>query len=401
MKLNYQHLFILLTTLSITHPCSSARIKDITSIAGVRDNQLVGYGLVVGLDGTGDKTSQTPFTTQTFKNMLLQFGIKIPNALNFETKNVATVALSADLTPFAKIGQRIDVTVASIGNATSLRGGELLMTPLRGADNQVYAMAQGSVVVSGFGAQGADGSKVTVNSTSSGRIPNGATIEKTIYEPFAQNGIITFQLDEPDFSTAQKVANTINANFKKNVAKAMDATAIAVNLNPYVPISDENFRMAGAVSKDDMDDPRAGAANRPERLSLFIPYITKIENLMLDPEHVRARIIVNSRTGTIVMDENVMINPVAVSHGNLSVVVSEKPFVSQPNALASGSTVTGSASDININQSQNRAFVFSTGTSLSDLVDEINRVGAAPGDLISILEAIKAAGALHADLQVI
>ena len=401
MKLHYQHLIVLLSALTMTHPCSSARIKDITSIAGVRDNQLVGYGLVVGLDGTGDKTSQTPFTTQTFKNMLLQFGIKIPNALNFETKNIAAVALSADLTPFAKIGQRIDVTVASIGNATSIRGGELLMTPLRGADNQVYAIAQGSVVVSGFGAQGADGSKVTVNSTSSGRIPNGATIEKTIYEPFAQNGIITFQLDEPDFSTAQKVANTINANFKKNVAKAMDATAIAVNLNPYVPISNDNFRMAGVPSKDDMDDPRAGAANRPERLSLFIPYITKIENLMLDPEHVRARIIVNSRTGTIVMDENVMINPVAVSHGNLSVVVSEKPYVSQPNALASGTTVTGSASDISVNQSQNRAFVFSTGTSLSDLVDEINRVGAAPGDLISILEAVKAAGALHADLQVI
>ncbi len=397
--------------LSIVFLCSclvmqinpAARIKDITSMAGVRDNQLVGYGLVVGLDGTGDKTAQAPFTQQTFKNMLLQFGIKIPNAVSFETKNVATVAISAKLIPFAKIGQRIDVTVASIGNATSLRGGELLMTPLRGADNQVYAIAQGSVVVSGFGAQGADGSKVTVNSTSSGRIPNGATVERTLDVPFAQNGIVTFELDEPDFSTAEKMAKVINANFNTNIAKAMDATSVTVNLNGFVPVAYQprKPRPQESMFKDDIDDDRDNLSNRPERLSAFIPYISKIENLLLDPEHVGARIIVNSRTGTIVMDENIMIDSVAVSHGNLSVVVSEKPFVSQPNALASGSTVSGTASDININQSQNRAFLLSTGTSLKDLVDEINRVGTAPGDLISILEAIKAAGALHADLQVI
>lgn len=380
---------------------TAARIKDITSMAGVRDNQLVGYGLVVGLDGTGDKTAQAPFTQQTFKNMLLQFGIKIPNAVSFETKNVATVAISAKLIPFAKIGQRIDVTVSSVGNATSLRGGELLMTPLRGADNQVYAIAQGSVVVSGFGAQGADGSKVTVNSTSSGRIPNGATVERTLDMPFAQNGIITFELDEPDFSTAEKMAKVINASFNHDIAKAMDATAVTVNLNSFVPVTYEARRQAGPSFKDDIDDDRNNVNNRPERLSAFIPYISKIENLLLDPEHVGARIIVNSRTGTIVMDENVVIDSVAVSHGNLSVVVSEKPFVSQPNALASGSTVSGTASDININQSQNRAFLLKTGTSLKDLVDEINRVGTAPGDLISILEAIKASGALHADLEVI
>lgn len=397
-KLRLSIVFICSCLLVQANP--AARIKDITSMAGVRDNQLVGYGLVVGLDGTGDKTAQAPFTQQTFKNMLLQFGIKIPSAVSFETKNVATVAISAKLVPFMKVGQRIDVTVSSIGNATSLRGGELLMTPLRGADNQVYAMAQGSVVVSGFGAQGSDGSKVTVNSTSSGRIPNGATVERTINIPFAQNGIITFELDEPDFSTAEKVAKVINANFNHSIAKAMDASAITVNLNSFVPVAYE-ARSQAAPFKDDMDDTRNDVRNRPDRMSAFIPYISKIENLLLDPEHVRARIIVNSRTGTIVMDENVMIDPVAVSHGNLSVVVSEKPFVSQPNALASGSTVSGTASDININQSQNRAFVFSTGTSLKDLVDEINRVGAAPGDLISILEAIKAAGALHADLQVI
>lgn len=378
----------------------AARIKDITNMAGVRDNQLVGYGLVVGLDGTGDKTALAPFTQQTFKNMLLQFGIKIPNSVSFETKNVATVAISAVLTPFSKIGQRIDVMVSSIGNASSLRGGELLMTPLRGADNQVYAMAQGSVVVSGFGAQGADGSKVMVNSTSSGRIPNGATIERTINEPFAQDGIVTFELMQADFSTAQKVANVINASFNRNIAKAMDASAITVNLNSYVPMTFAD-RVSQSRFKDDMDDPRNDPSNRPDRMSAFIPYISKIENLMLDPDRIRARIIVNSRTGTIVMDENVVIQPVAVSHGNLSVVVSEKPFVSQPNALASGSTVAGTASDININQSPGRAFLLTPGTTLRELVDEINRVGVAPGDLISILEAIKAAGALNADLQVI
>lgn len=385
----------------VTQIDTAARIKDITSMAGVRDNQLVGYGLVVGLDGTGDKTAQAPFTQQTFKNMLLQFGIKIPNAVNFETKNVATVAISAKLIPFAKIGQRIDVTVASIGNATSLRGGELLMAPLRGADNQVYAMAQGSVVVSGFGAQGADGSKVTVNSTSSGRIPNGATVERTIEVPFAHNGIVTFELDEPDFSTAEKMAKVINANFNHSIAKAMDATSVTVNLNSFVPVAYAPRPQTNPMFKDDIDDDRNNMNDRPDRLSAFIPYISRIENLLLDPEHVGARIIVNSRTGTIVMDENVVIDAVAVSHGNLSVVVSEKPFVSQPNALASGTTVAGTASDININQSQNRAFLLSTGTTLKDLVDEINRVGTAPGDLISILEAIKAAGALHADLQVI
>lgn len=387
-----------LAALLYTEVNPAARIKDITNIAGVRHNQLVGYGLVVGLDGTGDKTSQAPFTQQTFKNMLIQFGIKIPNSVSFETKNVATVAISANLSPFAKLGQKFDVTVASIGNATSLRGGELLMTPLRGADNQVYAMAQGSVVVSGFGAQGADGSKVTVNSTSSGRIPNGATVERTIYSPFAQNGIVTFELTEEDFTTAEKVADVINANFSKPIAKPIDGATIKVDLTPYVPVS-KNETYHGY--KDEMYDPRMDPENRPERLSAFIPYISKIENLMLDPDHSRARIIVNSRTGTIVMDENVTITSVAVSHGNLSVVVSEKPFVSQPNALASGSTVAGTASDININQSPSRTFLLNTGVSLRDLVNEINRVGAAPGDLISILEAVKAAGALQADLQVI
>ena len=388
---------LLILMMAAINVCHAVRIKDLTSVEGVRDNQLVGYGLIVGLDGTGDRTGSSPYTQQTFRNMLVQFGIKIPKDMAFELKNVAAVAVSAKLPPFAKAGQTIDVTISSIGNATSLRGGELLMAPLRGADNQIYAIAQGSVVVSGFGAQGSDGSKVTVNSTSSGRIPNGATVESTIIPPFAKNGIVTFQLSEPDFTTAVKIAKVINDKYHDNIAKTADASAINVNLRGYVSptyrrsmVRDYKGEAMGLTSTTEVVD-----------LGPYVKYISDIENLTLDPATGRARIIVNSRTGTIVIDENVMISSVAVSHGNLSVVVSERPFVSQPGALSSGSTVVGKASDINVNQTQNRAFVLSTGTSLKDLVDEINRVGAAPGDIIAILEAVKAAGALHADLEVI
>lgn len=373
---------------------ATSRIKDLVDIAGVRENQIVGYGLVVGLDGTGDKISQSPFTQQSFRNMLVQFGIRLPQSLNFDLKNVAAVAVSAKLPPFAKLGQNIDVNVSSLGNATSLRGGELLMTELRGADNQVYAVAQGSVVVSGFGAQGSDGSKVTVNVTSSGRIPNGATVEQTIEPPFVKNGILTLQLQIPDFTTAEKIANAINKSFFRKIAKPIDASAISVNLQSFVmPV------YPNASYKDDGQQDRTAA--KPVNTGEYVHYIAKIENIMVNQTGGRARIIVNSRTGTIVIDENVAISPVAVAHGNLSVVVSERPYVSQPNALAAGTTVTGSASDININQTENRAFLLQTGTTLKDLVDEINRVGAAPGDIIAILEAVKASGALHADLEVI
>lgn len=373
---------------------AASRIKDLVDIAGVRENQIVGYGLVVGLDGTGDKISQSPFTQQSFRNMLVQFGIRLPQALNFDLKNVAAVAVSAKLPPFAKLGQNIDVNVSSLGNATSLRGGELLMTELRGADNQVYAVAQGSVVVSGFGAQGSDGSKVTVNVTSSGRIPNGATVEQTVEPPFVKNGILTLELQTPDFTTAEKIANAINKSFFRKIAKPTDASAISVNLQSFVrPV------YPNAHYKD--DGSLENVAPKPINTSDYVHYIAKIENIEVNQTGGRARIIVNSRTGTIVIDENVVISPVAVAHGNLSVVVSERPYVSQPNELAAGRTVTGSASDININQTENRAFLLQTGTTLKDLVDEINRVGAAPGDIIAILEAVKASGALHADLEVI
>lgn len=376
----------------------ASRIKDIASIAGVRENQLVGYGLVVGLDGTGDKTSQTPFTQQTFKNMLIQFGIKLPAGLNIELKNVAAVAVSANLPAFAKPGQKLDITVSSLGNATSLRGGELLMTPLRGADNQVYAVGQGSVVVSGFGAAGSDGSKVTVNSTSTGRIPNGATVEKTVETLFVKNGVVTFELNEPDFTTAQHIATSINKMFNRRIANPVDATSVDVHLAPLVA---RPLKYAPRISDyKDEDQYRQALANYIPQ-SEYIPYIASIENINMPSIKNKAKIIVNSRTGTIVVDENITITPVAVAHGNLSVVVSERPFVSQPNAFGTGSTVTGTASDINVNQAPSRAFTFESGASLKDLVDQINRVGAAPGDLIAILEAIKRAGAMQADLEVI
>lgn len=400
-KYIYMMIFSFLVVSSTTY---SARIKDITNLAGVRENQLVGYGLVVGLDGTGDKVNQTPFTQQSFLNMLQQFGIRLPLGVNLQLKNVAAVALSTNLPPFAKVGQKLDVTIASLGNATSLRGGELLLTPLRGADGQVYGMAQGSVIVSGFGAQGADGSKVTVNVTSSGRIPNGATVEKVIDMPFVKDGAIVFELLQADFTTAERIEQVINKEFKRKVAHALDASSIRVKVGnlpydtSYVPVYHGD--VASSMKGEDQDY-YANERYQKYQMAQYVPIIARIENLTLDPAEVRAKVIVNSRTGTIVVDQNVYISPVAVAHGNLSVVVSERPYVSQPNAFSNGKTVKGSASDININQNQNRAFVFAPGASLNDLVNAINTVGAAPGDVIAILEAIKSAGALHADLEVI
>lgn len=365
----------------------SARIKDVSAIAGVRDNQLIGYGLVVGLDGTGDKASQTPFTDQTFQNMLLDFGIRVPAGKNAQLKNVAAVAISATLPAFARIGQKLDVTILSLGNATSLRGGSLLMTPLRGADGKVYAMSQGSVVVSGFGAQGQDGSKVTVNVTSSGSIPNGATVENTIDAPFIQNGAIIFNIIQPDFTTAVRIERAINNEFGTKMAKAIDASAVAVKVETLQEAY--GYKGEGPPNPDNLDRSR------------FVPMISRIENIEFTPAEVGARVIVNSRTGTIVIGHNVTIQPVAVTHGNLSVIITERPYVSQPQAFSDGKTVKGKASDINVNQQASRTFLFAPGPSLNDLVAAINVVGAAPGDLIAILEAIKAAGALNADLTVI
>jgi flagellar P-ring protein FlgI len=345
------------------------RIKDLATIAGVRDNQLVGYGLVVGLDGTGDQTTQAPFTVQSLKNMLVQLGITVPENVNPQTKNLAAVMVTAELLPFSKPGQRMDVTVSSLGNAKSLRGGTLLMTPLKGADGQVYAMAQGNLTVNGFGAGGADGSRITVNVPSVGRIPNGATVEREVPSAFTQGDSLVLNLRRPDFTTATRVAQAINDNLGDDFAQPLDGSSIRVN-----------------------------APTDPGRR---VAFVSEIENLPVDPGTPPARVVVNARTGTVVMGAGVTVTPAAVSHGNLTVTISESPQVSQPGALSGGQTAVVPQSKIQVKQDKNRMFLFAPGTALGDIVTAVNEVGAAPGDLVAILEALREAGALRAELVVL
>ena len=347
------------------------RVKDLASVAGVRNNQLVGYGIVVGLNGTGDQTTQTPFTVQSIVNMLTEFGVTIPPGTNLQLKNVAAVTVHADLPPFAKPGQTIDVTVGSIGNAKSLRGGSLLMAPLRGADGNVYAIAQGNLVVGGFGAEGNDGSSVTVNIPSAGRIPNGATVERSVSNQFLNRDAIVLNLHTPDFTTSNRLAETINSIMGPATAVSLDAVSVQVRA--------------------------------PSDLTQRSAFISTLEELEVEPGEVQARVIVNSRTGTVVIGSNVRVTPAAVSHGSLVVTISERPFVSQPSAPFSdaGETVTLPDSDVAITQDEASMFLFEPGTSLDEIVQAVNKVGAAPGDLVAILEALKQAGALRAELVVI
>ncbi len=361
---------IFMLCLFVGAPVAQAeRLKDIASIAGVRSNQLIGYGLVVGLDGSGDQTSQTPFTAQTFNNMLTQFGITVPPGTRIQTKNVAAVAIHADLPPFARPGQTIDITVSSLGNAKSLRGGSLLMSPLKGVDGQVYAIAQGNLVVGGFGAEGADGSRITVNVPSVGRIPGGATVERAVTSPFASGDSLTFNLNRPDFTTAKRVVDQINDTFGPGVAQALDGGSIRVR----APL-DPNQR---------------------------VDYLSMVENLQIEQGNAAAKVIINSRTGTIVIGQDVRVQPAAVTHGGLTVTITENPQVSQPNAFSAGQTVVTPSSQINIEEGDSRMFVFNPGVSLDEIVRAVNQVGAAPGDLMAILEALKQAGALNADLVII
>jgi len=351
---------------SYSLPAHSERLKDLTSIAGVRTNQLVGYGLVVGLDGTGDKTV---FTTQSLKSMLTRLGISIPDGVNLKSKNVAAVSIHSELPPFAKPGQTIDITVSSIGESKSLRGGTLLLSPLKGADGKVYAIAQGNVVVGGFGISSGDGSSITVNIPSVGRIPNGATVERTVASPFANGNTVILNLNNYDFTTATRVVETINKEFGKGTAIAMDGTSIKVRA--------------------------------PIERSQRVAYVSMLENLQVKPADAAAKIIVNARTGTIVIGSHVQVAPAAVTHGNLTVTITSRPQISQPPALSDGSTVVVPASEIEVASDNNRMFLFDPGTSLQDIVRAINQVGAAPGDLIAILEALKEAGALKAKLIII
>jgi flagellar P-ring protein FlgI len=358
---------MLFLLLAIT--AKAERVKDLASVQGVRNNQLIGYGLVVGLDGTGDQTSQTPFTLQSIKNMLIRYGVTIPPGTNPQLKNVAAVTVHADLPPFAKPGQNIDITVSSIGNAGSLRGGSLIMTPLRGADGQVYAMAQGSLVVGGFGVSGKDGSRIAVNVPSAGRIPNGATVERAVPTGFDQTPFVILNLHTPDFTTSSRLVEGINKLLGMDTAQALDGVSVQV----------------------------AAPADANQRIA----YLSTLEQIEIEPGDAPARVIVNSRTGTVVIGSHVRVMPAAVAHGSLSVTIVERASVSQPYEFSRGETVAVPESSINVDQPTARMFVFDAGVDLNDIVRAVNQVGAAPGDLVAILEALKESGALRAELIVI
>ena len=344
------------------------RIKDLASVQGVRNNQLVGYGLVVGLDGTGDQTTQTPFTTQSIINMLAQLGTTLPTRQSLQLKNVAAVMITTNLPPFARIGQQIDITVSSMGNAKSLRGGTLIMTPLKGADGQIYAQAQGNLMVGGVGAA-ANGSKAVINHLLAGRIVAGATVEREVPTALGQGPFVHYEMGVTDFGTTQRVVEVINREMGSGTAQALDGRVVRVNA--------------------------------PEDANARVAFMGRVENLEVNPMKAMAKIIVNPRTGSVVMNQMVSIESCAVAHGALSVVVNTEQQVSQPNALAGGQTVTAAQSDIEIKQSGGALMQLKAGARLSDVVKAINALGANPQDLVSILQAMKAAGALRADLEVI
>ncbi len=343
------------------------RLKDVASVFGVRDNQLLGYGLVVGLDGTGDSSSA--FTEQSMRSMLSQYGITVPTNVKIKSKNVAAVSIHATLPPFVKQGQKIDITASSLANAKSLRGGSLLMAPLRGADGEVYAIAQGDLVVGGLGVSGNDGSRIAINIPSVGRIPNGATVERTVHTAFAEDEKIVFNLHSPDFTTAKRLEQAINAELGSAEAEAIDAISIEINA--------------------------------PKTRGQRVAFVSFLESIEFTPGEAAAKIIINSRTGTIVIGNHVTVMPAAVTHGSLSVTIEESVVISQPNAFSEGETVTAPVSDIKVEEDQNRMFKLEKGVTLNEIVQAINSVGAAPGDLVAILEALKQAGALRAQLIVI
>lgn len=344
------------------------RIKDLASLAGVRNNQLVGYGIVVGLDGTGDQTSQAPFTTQSLISMLGNLGVTIPPGTTLQLKNVAAVMVTMELPPFAQPGQQIDVTVSSMANAKSLKGGTLLMTPLKGADGQIYAVAQGNLIVGGAGGQGG-GAKTTINHLLAGRIPAGATVERAVPMAVGNAGTITYELRTQDFGTVQRVVEAINLSLNGKFARALDGRRIEVQA--------------------------------PESMDERVAFLGQVENLEVIPLTAGARVIVNSRTGSVVMNQRVALQECAVAHGNLTVAVNTESQVSQPNALSAGQTAVTQTGQVDIKQDGGNLMRFKPGANLAEVVKALNAVGATPMDLVNILQAMKAAGALRAELEVI
>lgn len=346
----------------------AARLKEVASVQGVRSNQLVGYGLVVGLDGTGDQTTQTPFTTQSLNAMLQQMGVTVPPGTNAQLRNVAAVMVTASLPPFARPGQTIDINVSSMGNAKSLRGGTLIATPLKGADGQIYALAQGHLIVGGAGAA-AGGSKVQVNSLNAGRVPAGATVERSVPTPLAQGDTLQLDLNADDYSTARDVVKAINTRMGEGRAQALDGRTVHVRM--------------------------------PDTPDARVAFLADIENLPIELSAPSARVVVNARTGSVVVNQAVTLSPCAVAHGSLSVTISSTPVISQPGPLSGGQTVQAEKSDIAIKQDAGSLIQLPAGTQLTDVVKALNSLGATPQELLAILQAIKAAGALNADLEVI
>ena len=358
-------------TMLIANAAQAERIKDIAMVEGARSNQLIGFGLVVGLDGTGDQVTQTPFTIQAARSMLQQFGVNLPPGVNPQTKNMASVMVTAELPPFAKPGQKMDVTVSSVGNAKSLRGGELLLTQLKGGNGEVYAVAQGGLVISGFGADGLDGSQVSVNIKASGRIPNGALIEREVGNALNDGSDrVTFNLHSPDFTTARNMAAEINRVMGFGTAEALDAVSVSVIA--------------------------------PRNVSEKVAYLAELENIEVGRASSPAKIIVNARSGTIVISSEVIVKPAAVATGALTVTIDESFAVSQPGPFVAGAQAAiVPETNIELEQEPVNFFVMDGGVNLQEIVTAINKVGASPGDLISVLEALQQAGALSAQIIVI
>lgn len=356
-----------LCIIAMSQPAYAERLKDLASIQGVRSNQLLGYGLVVGLDGTGDQTTQTPFTVQSIISMMQQMGVSLPPGTSLQLKNVAAVMVTSTLPAFAQPGQTLDVTVSSMGNAKSLRGGTLLMTPLKGADGQIYAIGQGNLVVGGVGAS-ANGAQTQVNHLSVGRISAGATVERSVPSSISQTDTINLELKESDFSTATLVVEAINRRFGQNTAFAQDGRVIRVQPSP------NTSRVA---------------------------FLAALESINISPAATSAKIILNARTGSVVMNQAVTLENCAVSHGNLTVVISTTPVISQPGALSTGQTVAVAKSQIEITKEPGKVVQLNSGANLSDVVKALNAIGATPQDLLAILQAMKSAGSLRAELEVI
>ena len=348
----------------------AARVKEIASIEGVRSNQLTGFGLVVGLDGTGDQTTQMPYTTQGLANYLRQLGLTLPAAqlTQLQMKNVAAVLVTAQLPAFARPGQSMDVNVSSIGNAKSVKGGTLIATPLKGADGEVYAMAQGNIIVAGAGAS-SGGSKVTVNHLGVGRIPDGAQVERAVPTPLLEGNSISLSLNASDFQTARKVAAAVNQRFGAGIAAALDGRTVQVQVPP-------------------------GPNDR-------VSFIAEMEELPVESSVQSAKVIINARTGSIVLNQAVTLGACAIAHGNLSISISTTPSVSQPGAFSGGQTVTTEKANIDIKSEPGKLIQLPASAQLADVVKALNSLGATPQDLLAILQAIKSAGALNAELEVI